>query len=171
MVMLEIKNHSVPKPCGLEALQVPMAKEEETPILPIEGIELPIEAYTVLHKLAGKWTDILDPKTLTLKRLKGAMTNNVYECHWERDNGHRPKKVLVRVYGEGSNLFFDRKDEILTFERMSQKDQGPHLLGRFPNGRVEEFLRARVRHCYFIFVQTVLFVFLSTLFCLLTLVA
>jgi choline/ethanolamine kinase len=107
------------------------------------SIELPESAYSVLHNLAGRWTDILDPKDLTLKRLSGAMTNFVYECHWERDNGHRPRKVIVRVYGEGSKYFFDRNDEILTFERMSQRHQGPHLLGRFPNGRVEEFLRAR----------------------------
>jgi len=139
--------NSLVKACSLEALQVaagPASAEEHGILIPTSSIELPVEAYKVLHKLAGKWTDILDPVNLTLTRLKGAMTNNVYECHWERNNGNRPKKVLVRVYGEGSGLFFDRNDEVLTFERMSQKDQGPKLLGRFPNGRVEEFLRARV---------------------------
>lgn len=141
-------SHGLVKACSLEALQTvgSTAEENDTlmPLAPTSSIELPVEAYKVLHKLAGKWTDILDPVNLTLTRLKGAMTNNVYECHWERNNGNRPKKVLVRVYGEGSGMFFDRNDEVLTFERMSQKDQGPHLLGRFPNGRVEEFLRARV---------------------------
>jgi choline/ethanolamine kinase len=127
--------------CGLEALQTPVEGDRE--IFKYGSIELPYSAYKQLHKLAGKWTDILDPNELTLTRLKGAMTNNVYECHWKRENGIRDKKVLVRVYGEGSGFFFDREDEVLTFERMSQKGQGPKLLGRFPNGRVEEFLRAR----------------------------
>ncbi|KAG0614076.1 hypothetical protein M758_6G149800 [Ceratodon purpureus] len=107
------------------------------------SIELPVEAYKQLRKLAGKWADIVDPVDLKLTRLKGAMTNNVYQCHWKRNDGNRDKKVLVRVYGEGSGLFFDRNDEVLTFERMSLKGQGPRLMGRFPNGRVEEFLRAR----------------------------
>lgn len=133
------------KACSLEAYQVPGAEGEgENGIFSQGSIELPIEAYKQLHKLAGKWTDIVDPVDLKLTRLKGAMTNNVYECHWKRNNGNRDKKVLVRVYGEGSSMFFDRNDEVLTFERMSQKGQGPRLLGRFPNGRVEEFLRARV---------------------------
>jgi choline/ethanolamine kinase len=141
-------SRSLVKACSLEALQAaagPPAAEAEGnhTLVPTSSIELPVEAYKVLHKLAGKWTDILDPVNLKLTRLKGAMTNNVYQCHWERNNGNRPKKVLVRVYGEGSGLFFDRNDEVLTFERMSHKDQGPKLLGRFPNGRVEEFLRAR----------------------------
>ncbi|CAK9207738.1 unnamed protein product [Sphagnum jensenii] len=105
--------------------------------------EIPSEAYVVLQKLAAKWTDILDARDLSLEQLKGAMTNKVYACQWERDNGNRPRKVLVRVYGGASDLFFNRADEVLTFERMSQKNQGPRLLGRFPNGRVEEFLRAR----------------------------
>jgi hypothetical protein len=131
--------------CGLEALQASLVTEEESNGIYSQGsIELPVEAYKQLHKLAGKWTDIVDPIDLKLTRLKGAMTNNVYQCHWKRNNGNRDKKVLVRVYGEGSGLFFDRNDEVLTFERMSQKGQGPRLLGRFPNGRVEEFLRARV---------------------------
>ncbi|KAG0611795.1 hypothetical protein M758_7G165100 [Ceratodon purpureus] len=134
-----------PSSCSLEALQAARKEEEgrENGIFSQGSIELPIEAYKQLHKLAGKWTDIVDPVDLKLTRLKGAMTNNVYECHWKRNNGNRDKKVLVRVYGEGSGMFFDRNDEVLTFERMSQKGQGPRLLGRFPNGRVEEFLRAR----------------------------
>lgn len=140
----------ITKPLDHMPLQRVRSKEEveyETTVSTLDrllSIELPESAYSVLHNLAGRWTDILDPKDLTLKRLSGAMTNFVYECHWERDNGHRPRKVIVRVYGEGSKYFFDRNDEILTFERMSQRHQGPHLLGRFPNGRVEEFLRARV---------------------------
>ncbi|XP_024365805.1 probable choline kinase 2 isoform X2 [Physcomitrium patens] len=139
--------HTTTKPCTVESWLTGTEPAEndtaDASLVKQTSIELPVEAYKELHKLAGKWMDILDPKDLTLTRLKGAMTNHVYQCHWERDNGHPPRKVLVRVYGEGSSMFFDRNDEVMTFERMSLKDQGPHLLGRFPNGRVEEFLRAR----------------------------
>ncbi|PNX96587.1 choline/ethanolamine kinase [Trifolium pratense] len=53
------------------------------------------------------------------------------------------RKVLVRIYGEGTNIFFDRANEIRTFEFISKNGQGPRLLGRFSQGRVEEFIRAR----------------------------
>ncbi|ONK59377.1 uncharacterized protein A4U43_C08F5810 [Asparagus officinalis] len=58
-------------------------------------------------------------------------------------DGGTTRKALVRIYGEGVELFFDREDEIRTFEAMSRHGQGPRLLGRFPNGRVEEFIHAR----------------------------
>ncbi|MED6169344.1 hypothetical protein PIB30_020475 [Stylosanthes scabra] len=51
--------------------------------------------------------------------------------------------VLVRIYGQGVDVFFDRRDEIRTFEFMSKHGQGPSLLGRFANGRIEEFIHAR----------------------------
>lgn len=73
------------------------------------------------------------------------MTNEVFECHWALANKRgKPRKVLLRLYGESSELFFNRENEILTFEKMSQHGQGPRLLARFSTGRVEEFLNARV---------------------------
>jgi choline/ethanolamine kinase len=92
--------------------------------------------------------------------LKGAMTNEVYQVRWlngapaTADGGEveaeaaarerEVRKVLVRIYGDGVELFFDREDEVRTFECMSRHGQGPRLLGRFTNGRVEEFIHARV---------------------------
>lgn len=82
--------------------------------------------------------------------LKGAMTNEVYRARWATGSGDSSapgqsdaRTVLVRVYGEGVDLFFDREDEVRTFEFMSRHGHGPRLLGRFPNGRVEEFIHAR----------------------------
>ncbi|MCO5600887.1 hypothetical protein L7F22_055004 [Adiantum nelumboides] len=103
------------------------------------------EAYGALHALADTWPDVPDAKNMVLKPLKGAMTNHVYECHWPQESTPhgRLRRVLVRIYGDGCELFFRREDEICTFERMSQLGQGPRLLARFSNGRVEEFLNAR----------------------------
>jgi choline/ethanolamine kinase len=102
------------------------------------------EATGILHSLASKWNDVADSEALQVERLKGAMTNEVYEIMWRTEQGMPPRKVLVRIYGEGVDVFFDRKDEIRTFECMSKHGQGPRLLGRFFNGRVEEFIHARV---------------------------
>ncbi|CAB4289421.1 unnamed protein product [Prunus armeniaca] len=75
--------------------------------------------------------------------LKGAMTNEVYQISWPTRDGDFSRNVLVRVYGEGVEVFFNRDDEIQTFECMSKHGQGPRLLGRFADGRVEEFIHAR----------------------------
>lgn len=105
---------------------------------------LPKEATKLLQRLASSWSDVRDKKAIEVVQLKGAMTNEVYQINWETDNIVRPRKVLLRIYGEGVDLFFDRTDEIRTFECMSKHGQGPELLGMFPTGRVEQFINARV---------------------------
>ncbi|KAI7747551.1 hypothetical protein M8C21_009350 [Ambrosia artemisiifolia] len=106
------------------------------------GSRLPAEAMKILQSLASHWDDVIDVDGLQVISLKGAMTNEVYQIKWPT-NRERSRKVLVRIYGEGVDVFFDRELEIKTFEFMSKKGQGPRLLGRFPNGRIEEFIRAR----------------------------
>jgi choline/ethanolamine kinase len=120
---------------------------------------IPDEARRLLHELAAAWEDVAvagcggrrEPEVVPLK---GAMTNEVYQARWAittttggggAEAGRDARTVLVRVYGEGVDLFFDREDEVRTFEFMSRHGLGPRLLGRFPNGRVEEFIHARVR--------------------------
>jgi choline/ethanolamine kinase len=112
---------------------------------------IPEEARRLLRELAAEWEDVAAGCGLEVEvvPLKGAMTNEVYQARWRTgggDGGEREdRKVLVRVYGEGVELFFDREDEVRTFECMSRHGHGPRLLGRFSNGRVEEFIHARVR--------------------------
>ncbi|XP_006644624.1 probable choline kinase 2 isoform X2 [Oryza brachyantha] len=112
---------------------------------------IPKEARRLLHEIAASWADVTDCRALQVIPLKGAMTNEVYQVRWLNgaDGEAKParerdvRKVLVRIYGDGVELFFDREDEVRTFECMSRHGQGPRLLGRFPNGRVEEFIHAR----------------------------
>ncbi|KAG1335473.1 putative choline kinase 2 [Cocos nucifera] len=111
----------------------------------IDAVEkIPKEARRILDGLASEWSDVADSKAWEVVHLKGAMTNQVYQVNWPTmGKGGVSRKVLVRIYGEGVDVFFDREDEIRTFECMSRHGQGPRLLGRFPNGRVEEFINAR----------------------------
>ncbi|KAJ0988047.1 hypothetical protein J5N97_006403 [Dioscorea zingiberensis] len=105
---------------------------------------IPEEARRILHNLADKWSDVADSKALEVVQLKGAMTNEVYQVKWpSSEEAAASRKVLVRIYGEGVDMFFNREDEIRTFECMSRHGQGPRLLGRFPTGRIEEFIHAR----------------------------
>ncbi|KAJ4771542.1 Choline/ethanolamine kinase [Rhynchospora pubera] len=104
---------------------------------------IPKEARGVLREVAARWADVADGGApVEVKPLKGAMTNSVYEVIW-RTEREVDRKVLVRVYGDGVDVFFDREEEVRTFECVSKHGQGPLLLGRFPNGRIEEFLHAR----------------------------
>uniref|UniRef100_A0A5B6YXP9 Putative choline kinase 2 isoform X3 n=1 Tax=Davidia involucrata TaxID=16924 RepID=A0A5B6YXP9_DAVIN len=103
---------------------------------------LPREAKRILQSLASSWGDVIDSDALQVIPLKGAMTNEVYQIKWPTNREHS-RKVLVRIYGEGVEIFFDRNIEIQTFEFMSKHGQGPRLLARFPNGRIEEFIHAR----------------------------
>ncbi|XBI25568.1 hypothetical protein VPH35_050475 [Triticum aestivum] len=104
---------------------------------------IPAEARRILHRLAGElWGADVDPAALVVYQLQGALTNEVFRITWPGGEGD-PRKVLVRIYGQGVEVFFDRADEVRTFECMSRHGQGPRLLGRFPQGRVEEFINAR----------------------------
>ena len=116
---------------------------------PVDNKEyrIPGEAKEILKSLASKWEDVADANSLQVIPLKGAMTNEVFQIKWPTKTENVSHKVLVRIYGEGVEVFFDRENEIHTFEFISKQGQGPRLLGRFSNGRIEEFIHARVLWC------------------------
>ncbi|KAI3505045.1 hypothetical protein L1887_26906 [Cichorium endivia] len=104
----------------------------------------PEELMKLLLTLATNWGDVSDTSKLKAKHLSGAMTNVVHRITWPKDNtGNDDRTVLVRMYGEGADIFFDRDEEIRTFESLSTHGYGPKLLGHFPQGRVEEFIHAK----------------------------
>ncbi|KAA3453716.1 putative choline kinase 1 [Gossypium australe] len=104
----------------------------------------PEELKEVLKAVASEWGDMIkDMEEFHVVPLKGALTNEVFQINWPTKHGDLHQKVLVRVYGEGVEVFFNRDEEIRTFECMSKHGQGPRLLGRFPDGRIEEFIHAR----------------------------
>ena len=110
----------------------------------IEG-SFPDELSKILLSVASEWGDVVDDmEALQVVPMKGAMTNEVYQIIWPTKTGNDLRKVLIRIYEEGVEMFFNRDDEIRTFECMSKHGQGPRLLGRFTDGRVEEFIHARV---------------------------
>lgn len=115
-------------------------------VLGLIPVSSPDSLRKVLQTLSGKWGDVVeDLERIQVKPMKGAMTNQVFMVNWPtKDNNFHHRKLLVRVYGDGVDRFFDRKDEIRTFEVVSRYGHGPRLLGRFSGGRIEEFIHARV---------------------------
>ncbi|CAH8363611.1 unnamed protein product [Eruca vesicaria subsp. sativa] len=104
-------------------------------VLGLIPVSSPDSLRKVLETLSGKWGDVVeDLERIQVQPMKGAMTNQVFMVNWPtKDNHFQHMKLLVRVYGHGVDLFFDKKDEIRTFEGHS-----PRLLGR-----IEEFINAR----------------------------
>lgn len=51
-----------------------------------------------------------------------------------------PHQILFRVYGAGTEGFFDRENEHRIFRHFSDQRMGPYLYGIFEGGRIEEFL-------------------------------
>ncbi|RYR55975.1 hypothetical protein Ahy_A05g021793 isoform A [Arachis hypogaea] len=109
----------------------------------LKGFASHEEIMEILATVAADLGDVIDVSFLQVKPLKGAMTNEVFEINWPAKSDGHLRRVLVRLYGEGVEVFFNREDEIQTFESMSKHGQGPRLLGRFATGRVEEFIHAR----------------------------
>ncbi|KAH3665455.1 hypothetical protein OGAPHI_003639 [Ogataea philodendri] len=72
---------------------------------------------------------------LELQRISGALTNCVYKVTYKN---YYP--LLLRLYGANVDNIIDRESELLTLQRLSQRNIGPKLLGCFSNGRFEEFL-------------------------------
>ncbi|KAJ4850238.1 hypothetical protein Tsubulata_008167 [Turnera subulata] len=132
------------KPCCRSKLFSPVGKKMAIKTNgSIEG-KFPEELLKVLQSLATEWGDVVDDMgALQVVPMKGAMTNEVFQVNWPTKNGDLNRKILIRIYGEGVQVFFDRDEEIRTFECMSMFGHGPRLLGRFGEGRVEEFIHAR----------------------------
>ena len=78
-----------------------------------------------------------------LKRISGALTNAVFFVSYRPPGGPyscAPPTVLLRVYGPGSESLLSRRTELLILHTLSSLYEiGPHIMGTFGNGRVEEF--------------------------------
>lgn len=77
-----------------------------------------------------------------IRRLSAAMTNTVYiisnsDCNLKSDE---PRKLLLRIYGEGIDNVLDRRIELDWFVKVSKARAGPRLLATFQNGRIEEYI-------------------------------
>ena len=80
---------------------------------------------------------------IEVSSLTGGITNILYLVHHKPTN----QKVIVRVYGRGTDTFIDRSTENVVFAEMSRLGVGPTFFGRFTNGRVEGYLHAKALTC------------------------
>lgn len=79
--------------------------------------------------------DFLD--YMTMIKVSGGITNALYIVSLI---GETTTKVVLRLFGAGTELFIDRKTENAVFAHLSTVGYGPVFLGLFKNGRLEGFL-------------------------------
>lgn len=108
-------------------------------------------------RFVAGWQDLTE-KDIKLSVITGGLTNRLYKISIEPelaaklnpdtsgDEGSTPPdavvphQVLFRVYGAGTENFFDRENEHRIFKHFSDRRMGPYLYGIFDGGRIEEFL-------------------------------
>jgi len=106
------------------------------PLLPDHEL-VPAVLYLLHQLLPDTWGHV---KTIKLDRISGALTNCIYVATSQYTD--TVQKVLVRVYGQGSEAMFERSKEMLWLERLSKQSLVPRLLSVFGNGRFEEYLES-----------------------------
>lgn len=82
---------------------------------------------------------------ILMRRMSGAMTNSVYSVTVQdgallRLGPGEPAKMLLRIYGNGTDGLFSRRKELECTERLADAGIAPRWLGIFSNGRFEEFV-------------------------------
>ncbi|EGW30115.1 uncharacterized protein SPAPADRAFT_52945 [Spathaspora passalidarum NRRL Y-27907] len=89
----------------------------------------------LLVKIFPSWSDI---NQITVKQLTGGITNMLLSCEYKKS-----QPVLVRVYGQGTNLIIDRHREFVSHLMLNSIGLAPPVYARFKNGLVYGYLEGR----------------------------
>ena len=95
--------------------------------------------------LAGTpWASVDDANVL-METLCGGLTNSLFKLSLSPEIGLLcadgiASSVIVRIYGECTELFIDRDWECYVFATLAAANLAPAFYGRFENGRVEGFI-------------------------------
>ncbi len=72
--------------------------------------------------------------------VRGGITNSLFACYLKPNGLNHNETILFRVYGENSEKFISRSNEIDTMCLMNKEELGPKFYGRFKNGICYEYL-------------------------------
>ncbi|CAM9575799.1 unnamed protein product [Discosporangium mesarthrocarpum] len=128
---------------GLEDLRGKIfnAADEKLPPRAIEAamriLQQSTKGWEEVAVRSGKepWKDRAEG--FSIRALTGGYSNNVFQCV---KHGGINDTVLLRIHGQGTEIFVDPAVELLVFKAVAEAGFGPALLGVFDGGRVEEFL-------------------------------
>lgn len=126
-------------------------KSDEVEEMVTDDVELDSYIYHTCHDLVEGWKDVKF-SDVEISQVTGGLTNKLFNCSISKQKAEQlrlkynlnvPHKVLFRLYGAGTESFFDREHEHKIFRRFSEMGIGPKLYGLFEGGRIEEFMELR----------------------------
>ncbi|XP_073904679.1 ethanolamine kinase 2 isoform X1 [Castor canadensis] len=91
-------------------------------------------ALRLIQELRPHWK----PEQVRTKRFTDGITNKLVACYVEED---MRDCVLVRVYGERTELLVDRENEVRNFQLLRAHGCAPKLYCTFQNGLCYEYMR------------------------------
>ncbi|XP_060220302.1 ethanolamine kinase 2 isoform X2 [Meriones unguiculatus] len=91
-------------------------------------------ALRLIRELRPHWK----PEQVRTKRFKDGITNKLVACYVEED---MRDCVLVRVYGERTELLVDRENEVRNFQMLRAHGCAPKLYCTFQNGLCYEYMQ------------------------------
>jgi len=97
---------------------------------------------SVIVSLVEEWKDA-DQGELEIKVVSGGMTNFLYKASLRDPSPNQVKQVLIRIYGNKTELIIDRQKELENIKRLYPKGFGPKLYGVFDNGYIYEYYDGR----------------------------
>ncbi|OWB54718.1 transferase activity protein [[Candida] boidinii] len=95
----------------------------------------------LLLKIFPHWSTWKDK--IILKHLTGGITNMLLSASVTNDETLKTEKILVRIYGRGTNLIIDRDREFCSHIIMNAFKLAPSIHCRFNNGLIYGFLGGR----------------------------
>ncbi|KAM6219095.1 ethanolamine kinase 2 isoform 3-T3 [Rhynchocyon petersi] len=90
-------------------------------------------ALRLIRELRPLWK----PEQVQTKRFTDGMTNKLVACYVDED---MQDCVLVRVYGERTELLVDRQNEVRSFQLLQEHGCAPKLYCTFQNGLCYEYM-------------------------------
>ncbi|BFZ55518.1 hypothetical protein PYCC9005_002559 [Savitreella phatthalungensis] len=109
--------------------------ESESTLDPtLKGNDLQIVVLKMLIKLKLTHWKLADADKVMVKNIASALTNMVYRVVLD------DKAFLLRIFGKNVLHLIDREYETSVLARLAHHRIGPRLLGKFKNGRVEQWL-------------------------------
>ncbi|CAK7897912.1 hypothetical protein CAAN1_04S02102 [[Candida] anglica] len=111
--------------------------------LPQYTVDLPSNlnnGFVQVKQLVSKvFPSISNVEDVSVKQLTGGITNMLLSCE-HKSSG---LTVLMRVYGQGTNLIIDRHREFVSHLMLNSLSLAPPIYARFHNGLVYGFLPGR----------------------------
>jgi len=95
--------------------------------------------YLKVKKDANNESGLSIPDIAKVRQLHGGVTNQVYHVEFA-ESSQLPKQVIVRLYGSGTSVFFNREHENMLLRNLWKKKIGGGVIYEDREARIEHFI-------------------------------